>query len=414
MPESFRAGSVPPEGFHSTLRGKEPGGLMNSTLRSSSSWSAGHNGLVRPSTALGLSSSAMSDPWGTFSRTRPPFDVLVPSPPKVETAPVDAKTLQDIRTKIYEKASNLKDVFLRYDRDKSGTISYQEFKTALKELNLDFPEPVVNGLLVRMDTDESGQIAYQEFASLLKAKDTMGEYNPFLLERTYYDGTAQPNPTDKKRSNKLTAKDINAAYALHHTISKRLYLKYNKPSRMFRGIDDNSNGAISSEEFVDKLKQLNIVTTPAEIDKLIDVFQIPTAGQLTYNDFVEHFQQPDKWGFCSPYNPVLRLGKNGEKNTHAPMDSTTMQKTHWNKQGRPDPRELLRRKKEMLKNMIATGQTIQKEMPTNTIVLPGKTNKGYLDVFLLQELRRKFTSMRKSTREMFRILDPVGEGRVSK
>ena len=29
------------------------------------------------------------------------------------------------------------------------------------------------------------------------------------------------------------------------------------------------------------------------------------------------------------FNPVLRLGKNGENNTHPPMDSTTMQKTHW-------------------------------------------------------------------------------------
>ena len=64
--------------------------------------------------------------------------------------------------------------------------------------------------------------------------------------------------------------------------------------------------------------------------------------------------------------------------------------------------------------MVEEGKTIDLETPTPTIVLRGKTQKGLLDKFLLEELRRKFTVMRKDTRDMFRILDPAKEGRVSR
>lgn len=214
-------------------------------------------------------------------------------------------TLQKIRTKVYEKAINLKDTFRRFDQDKDGTVSRSEFKRALKEMNLDFPDKIVNGLLDALDADGGGVVEYSEFAAMLKAKDTMGEYNPFLLERTYYDGSDLPEDTGKTRNEKLTAKNVDSAYKLHDIISNRFYKKYRNPREMFRAVDENSNGAISSEEFADKLRQLapDIECSPADIDNMIDVFRMSNAGQLTYNDFVEHFQQPDKWGFCSPYNP---------------------------------------------------------------------------------------------------------------
>ena len=214
------------------------------------------------------------------------------------------ETLQKIRRKVYEKAVNLKDTFRRFDEDKDGTVSRSEFKKALKLMNLDLPEKVLNGLLDALDRDGSGTVEYSEFAAMLKAKDCMGEYNPFLLERTYYDGSDLPDCTGKFRNKKLTAKDVNSAYDLHHLISHLFYKRYRNPREMFRDVDDNSNGAISSEEFSDKIKQIapHVKCSPADIDNMIDVFQMSNAGQLTYTDFVDHFQQPDKWGFCSPYN----------------------------------------------------------------------------------------------------------------
>jgi Ca2+-binding EF-hand superfamily protein len=391
---------------------------MDSTIRPSSSSSGEvRKGLPkRPSTALGLSSSGanMSQLSYSFNRTRPPFDSMIPPPPREESEPVCMETLQKIRNKVYERAINLKTVFRRFDEDKSGTVSRAEFKKALAEMNLDFPSKVVNGLLDALDSDGGGEIEYNEFAAMLKTKDTLGEYNPFLLERTYFDGSCAPDDTHKRRNTKIKAKDVDRAYKLHDEISKRFYQRYRTPQHMFRDIDDNSNGAISSEEFAAKLKFLQIEATPEDIDNMIDVFQMSQPGQLIYRDFVEHFHQPDKWGFCSAYNPVLPLGKNGEKNVHPPIDSSTMQKTHWDKEGRPHPFELLKQKKQMLKDCVAEAQPLVMEQPTHTIVLPGKTKRGLLDKYLLEELRRKFTTMRKSTRDMFHILDPGNEGRISR
>ena len=81
----------------------------------------------RPCTALGISSPwsnlSMSNPWTDGpaqypSRTRPPFETVVPPPPPEESEPVCMDTLQKIRTKVYEKAINLKDTFRRFDQDK--------------------------------------------------------------------------------------------------------------------------------------------------------------------------------------------------------------------------------------------------------------------------------------------------------
>jgi Ca2+-binding EF-hand superfamily protein len=392
------------------LRGKAPGGLMDSTIRQSTSLSAEGRGLPpRPSTALGLSSSV-----GGISWTRPSFDALIPPKPEEEWEPLSNETLQAVRKKVYEKAINLRTMFRQFDSDKDGTVSRLEFKKACADMNFHFSDKVMNGIFKKLDKDDSGIVNYEEFAALLKTKDTNGEYNPFLLERTYYEGSAKPEATNKVRDTKLSAKDIDSAYKLHEEISRRLHLKYLNPRTMFRDLDENKNGAISSEEFVEKLKKLNIETSAEEIDRLINVFQTSMPGQLTYKDFVEHFHQPDKWGFCSQFNAALPLGKCGTKVAHPPMDSTTMQKTHWDKQGRREPRELLQKKKEFIKNLVEEGKTIDLEIPTPTIVLRGKTKKGLLDKFLLEELRRKFTVMRKDTRAMFRILDPAKEGRVSR
>lgn len=285
-PESIKVMSPSPGEFLTTRRGKTAGGFMDSRSH--------------PSSALDLSrpGNMTVDVGGLGTNcTRPPFETMVPKPPKEESEPPSIETLQKIRSKVYEKAVSLKDCFRHFDADKDGTVSRAEFKKALKDMNLDFPAKTVNGILDTLDADGNDVIEYQEFASLLQAKDTMGEYNPFLLERTYYDGATVPEETHKERSKKITAKHIDAAYKLHDKISKRFYLRYRNPREMFRDVDENHNGAISSEEFVDKLKKLAIETTTDEIDNMLNVFRMSQPGQLTYTDFVEYFQQPDKWGF---------------------------------------------------------------------------------------------------------------------
>lgn len=89
---------------------------------------------------------------------------------------------------------------------------------------------------------------------------------------------------------------------------------------------------------------------------------------------IDHFKVPDKWGFCSAFSDFLPLGKSGEG--PAPMDSTTMQKTVWRRQGRLTPYEILKRKKRHLNELVEQGKVLKQSQEVPTIVLPGKVSKG--------------------------------------
>ena len=47
----------------------------------------------------------------------------------------------------------------------------------------------------------------------------------------------------------------------------------------------------------------------------------------------------------------------------------------------------------MLKDFVREKKTIQPSVTEPTIVLKGKTSKGLLDRFLMQEIRRKFSQV---------------------
>ena len=93
----------------------------------------------------------------------------------------------------------------------------------------------------------------------------------------------------------------------------------------------------------------------------------------------------------------------------------------------------------MLKDFVREKKTIQPSVTEPTIVLKGKTSQGFLDRYLMQEIRRKFSQvslglltcqkchqkqiadisvsderlqMKSNMRDMFHILDPANEGRI--
>ena len=77
---------------------------------------------------------------------------------------------------------------------------------------------------------------------------------------------------------------------------------------MFRSVDDNHDGALTSHEFAKKIRRFNINVTAEEIDNMMMVLKFPKIGVLTYEDFVAHIKIPDKWGFCSQFNSSMPLG----------------------------------------------------------------------------------------------------------
>lgn len=356
---------------------------------------------MRPNTALGISTMS----------SRPAIETLIPAEHPPTAMSIKPEHLETIRNKIYENGVGVRKVFRAFDTNGDNAVSADEFRKGMKHMKLGLDQPTINGLLKHLDPEGQGEIDYEKFIDALKIKETDGAYNAFLVERTYFDGKKEAEPL-RERVKEWTAEDVKEAFDLKRRVALMMDQKFLKASEMFRSLDDDHNGALDAREFTKKLKQFNVDVKPDEVDRMIDVLQFSKPGCITYQDFIDHFKVPDKWGFCSAFSDFLPLGKSGEG--PAPMDSTTMQKTVWRRQGRLTPYEILKRKKRHLNELVEQGKVLKQSQEVPTIVLPGKVSKGYLDEFLLKAFKNKLQTMRASTRDMYRVLDPHKEGRISR
>lgn len=82
---------------------------------------------------------------------------------------VAVRQLREHRARVRIDESTLRDVFARFDRDGSRTVSQQEFAYALREdLGLDLTEEEVSALMGVLDTSGDRELEFAEFAALTK------------------------------------------------------------------------------------------------------------------------------------------------------------------------------------------------------------------------------------------------------
>lgn len=187
--------------------------------------------LQRPSTALGLTRSG-EESW-TYG-TRPGMDTYFPdADADMRTPqPVELKDVQAIATEIYQKAIDVRQVFRKFDRNKDSKIDREEFEQSVKKMKIKFEPEVINSLMACLDPNKDGKIDYNEFVSALNIKDSMGEYNPFLVERTYqrHDdagrvppqlGTLNRSAALKRKGTLANGENVKQAYELQGRLQVR-------------------------------------------------------------------------------------------------------------------------------------------------------------------------------------------------
>ncbi len=83
----------------------------------------------------------------------------------------------EFNPKIYEKngltedeVMEIKEAFDLFDSDKSGEISTEELKAALKNLGIDAKNQTLTNMMADLDKDNSGQIDFGEFIDMMTAK----------------------------------------------------------------------------------------------------------------------------------------------------------------------------------------------------------------------------------------------------
>ena len=102
---------------------------------------------------VGISTGLNTRRISTFHEERPS------SASSSVVAAVDvSRILQLIADKVMQRSENMRVVFRSFDDDKSGTISYQEFRRALAGLNVQLSGHEFDALCKHLDGDESGEI----------------------------------------------------------------------------------------------------------------------------------------------------------------------------------------------------------------------------------------------------------------
>lgn len=70
---------------------------------------------------------------------------------------------QALETKLFSKSSNARKIFRLFDEDKSGSLTYEEYREALEFFNITMSDENFAVMIAEVDTNRDGNVSYNEF-----------------------------------------------------------------------------------------------------------------------------------------------------------------------------------------------------------------------------------------------------------
>lgn len=133
-------------------------------------------------------------------------------------------------------AEELKQVFEKFDSNRDGKISPEEYQAILKALGKrDLVRKEVQKIFEVADLDGDGFIDYNEFVEMQKRE---GGVKTMDLQRAF-------QAFDKDNDGKITVEEV---YELLRRLGERCSMK--DCQKMVRAVDANGDGVIDSDEFI--------------------------------------------------------------------------------------------------------------------------------------------------------------------
>eukprot|EP01065_Artemidia_motanka_P006511 TRINITY_DN13203_c0_g1_i2.p1 TRINITY_DN13203_c0_g1~~TRINITY_DN13203_c0_g1_i2.p1 ORF type:complete len:765 (+),score=312.89 TRINITY_DN13203_c0_g1_i2:57-2351(+) len=172
-----------------------------------------------------------------------------------------------IRDVLLKRHTKVTDVFRHFDKDHSGTITLEEFRQVMRELNMPVTDHELVTLMRYFDTDGDGVISYHEFVDRMVPKDDAGELDASKgitaateLETDTRKYTNAHQQVDKKRF-------ADRVYAM---FKERMWTRRVMMQDAFRQLGNaSSDGRIGEREFQQCVTDtLQLSLSPKEIEAL--------------------------------------------------------------------------------------------------------------------------------------------------
>ena len=165
--------------------------------------------------------------------------------------------LDQIKTYAENQNLTVKQLFSRFDKDYSNSLSVPEFKSALNELNVYVPPQDLEKLINEVDYKNQGTIHLSEFEALFPEKANQEHKLKQLI-------------LDTKKAVELKRLDIRSLFAVK---------------------DRNNTGKVHIKDFIEVLKEMNPGLGPMDCRLVADSLELDHNQNVDYNSFISKLEE---------------------------------------------------------------------------------------------------------------------------
>eukprot|EP00753_Platysulcus_tardus_P009535 PLAT217.26.p1 GENE.PLAT217.26~~PLAT217.26.p1 ORF type:complete len:488 (+),score=243.74 PLAT217.26:235-1698(+) len=193
-----------------------------------------------------------------------------------------ALTAEHLADKLSQRFRHMRDVFIKFDGDRSGLVSPRELRFGLRQLGITLDDEDVSALLHRYDMTGDGLFNYEEFVRMLE-----GSVDPYHSTASMDFGATTLHGASEDAGEVPAGVHPDAARraALIGLVKSKLRSHGRGIREHFLSLDRDSSGAVSYEEFRDGMHRMGLPLTAKDVVSLLADFDVELDGQIDYNEF---------------------------------------------------------------------------------------------------------------------------------